>query len=166
MDYGIWVVLWYRIYHWRIIRTSLSLYENVLMADWVKCWWCSLCCGDISSYRTNGRVSSVNFRLQLKLMKRVNYLCTCIAINLMLIICFGVNPNGKSQSIPSQRRRGDEWLTIRIGEVLCWWIYSFGILYTSYPYCFRAFRTWWDTQYLVRHVYTQKGWANGQLDSS
>jgi hypothetical protein len=25
--------------------------------------------------------------------KRVNYLCTCIAINLMLIICFGVNPN-------------------------------------------------------------------------
>jgi len=74
----------------------LSLYENVLMADWVKCWWCSLCCGDIPSYSTNGRVSSLNFLLLRKLMRRVNYLCTCIAINLMLIICFGVNPNGKS----------------------------------------------------------------------
>jgi hypothetical protein len=28
---------------------------------------------------------------------RVNYLCTCIAINLALTICFGINPIQKSR---------------------------------------------------------------------
>jgi hypothetical protein len=37
--------------------------------------------------------------------KRVNYLCTCIAINLMLIICFGVNPNKWSMPIYHRKYR-------------------------------------------------------------
>lgn len=43
----------------------------------------------------SGAKCAVGIYLLIAPMGVVNYLCTCIAINLMLIICFGVNPNGK-----------------------------------------------------------------------
>jgi hypothetical protein len=57
-----------------------------------------MCYWYLPPYRTYGRVSPVTPQTYGQLMNRVNYLCTCIAINLMLIICFGVNPNGTSES--------------------------------------------------------------------
>ena len=49
---------------------------------------------------------------------RVNYLCTCIALNLMLIVCFNINPLEKRESHNAGRFcRG---LRCRVGALVCW----------------------------------------------
>ena len=81
-------------------------------------------CGDIPPHRTHGRVSCISLMV-MGLMRRVNYLCTCIAINLMLIICFGVNPNGKSESFRLWRKaevetNGQDWRGIMSADLSLW----------------------------------------------
>lgn len=49
----------------------------------------------------------------------MNYLCTCIAINLMLIICFGVNPTKRSTSA---RSAGDQRVKLTLEELERWYV--------------------------------------------